>query len=330
MSTETTDLVPAENSAQKKEYATPAERFKAAEMPVLRRTVEDLANEQKACEMILTQILGAGSLLIPEDLRKDPKAALALIHYARDSGIHYQEVLQNAFVVKGKISFNTKFLITQLRRRFSIMPEYEFSGSGENLTCTVRFNDLSRIDQNGDPLYVKGVEYTLTLKEGLQSSNGSDVWKKQPKKMLQYRAAKMAIDTHWPGILGFDSGEREEYIEWANASSHIPTEGVRTVRIMGNAPTNTRLENMVKSVGPLQIESPKQEAKETQPEPATEHEFPPSLYEELSAAMQSATGMDQLSKIVDEINANKSNGELIADEISELQEMYKKRVKELK
>jgi hypothetical protein len=231
---------------------TPANRWKAAEMPVLRRSLEELQAEQQACEFILKQALGSDSMLMPEDVRKNPKAALTMIQFARNVGIDYHEVLQNAYCVKGKIGLSTKFLIAQLLRRYYIQPRYKLTGEGETLKCTVTFVDLTRVDQFGDPLPIKDIEFTLTIQEGLASSNGSDVWKKQPKKMLMYRTAKIAIDTHFSGVLGFDSGEREEYVEWANVQGYVPSdENARVVKIIGNNPDDRfqRLRGHVQSIG---------------------------------------------------------------------------------
>jgi hypothetical protein len=231
---------------------TPENRWKAAEMPVLRRSAEELQAEQQACNVILQNTLGSNSMLLPEDLRKDPKAALTLIAYARNMGLDYYEVLQNAFCIKGKIAFNTKFLIAQLRRRFDVAPRYKFTGEGDNLACSVTFVDQLRLDSYGNPIPFPDIEFSLTIKEGLASSNGSEVRKKQPKKMLGYRTVKMAIDLHFPGVLGFDSGEREEYVEWANISGYVPSDdNVRVVKMMGNNPDDRfqRLRGHVQSIG---------------------------------------------------------------------------------
>lgn len=335
MSTETAIVAVAERTT---EFTTPAERLKAAEMPVLRRSAEELAAEQKACNIILNEMLGEKSMFIPEDLRRDPKAAIVLIAYARDAGLHVMEVLQNAFVVKGKISFNTKFLIAQLRRRFSIQPIFRFTGEGDHLACHVHFVDLTRVDSvHGDPLPVKDVEFSLSMKEGLASSNGSDVWKKQPKKMLMYRTAKMAIDTYWPGVLGFDSGEREEYVEWANAEKHTPTEGVRAVKIMGPpVPVDPKLEKLLAApAAPAEIVAEKEPVAKIEPKESLLDAIPETetdeTFQSLVDMIRKADTLEALQRIKSILSRVKKEVEdgahpfVIEQDIRFLQDEFKER-----
>ncbi len=234
-----TEIVPVENIKKL------SERANASEMTTIQRTPEDLMKEQEACNIIMNQILGDQSLILNEELRKNPKAVLSLIAYARDYGLHYQEVLQNAFVVKGKISFHTKFLIAQLRRIFNIMPFWTFDGDGESQRCTVRFLDLLRVDENGDNAVMKHVEYSMTMAEALASGFNGDPWKKQPQKMIRYRTVKNAIDTHWPGILGFDFDEGNDYTTTYSSSTRMEPENEVIPIIATEIPKS---ENLVKAL----------------------------------------------------------------------------------
>ncbi|MDR1958890.1 MAG: hypothetical protein LBQ54_07590 [Planctomycetaceae bacterium] len=308
-------------------------KIRSADMPVLRRSVDELAAEQKACELIVNEVLGASAMLVPESLRKDPKALLTLVSYARDLGFSHWEVLQNAFVVSGKVTFNTKFLISVLKERYHMEPRYQWHNGRESVTVT--FVDTSRVDEHGDYLPVRDVEFTLTMQEGLQSAQkNSMVWQSQPQKMLAYRAVKMAIDTHWPGILsGADWGEREEYIEFSQAGSFVPRDnGARQIKIVRNVP-NAEIQaklfpasKTVAAPNPPEEKPKKEKPEKTAPPSPTKQE---EKKQELSAfelmrngilACNTASELESLGK---QIKVFGETGELIADEISELKDLYR-------
>jgi hypothetical protein len=315
-------------------------KIKSGDMPVLRRTPEELAEEQKACEIIVQETLGSSAMLVPEDLRKDPKALLTLVAYSRDMGFSHWEVLQNAFVIKGKLAFNTKFLVSVLGNRYNMQPRYQWHNGRESVTVT--FVDTTRVDANGDYMPIKNVSFMLTMQEGLASAQpNSQVWKTQPQKMLCYRAVKMAIDTHFPGIMsGALWGEREEFIEFANAENYIPKDtNAKQIKIIRNEVNqemrSVAFPQITKEVKQPEIKASatketKQPAKEIINEPLLESPETFSVFNHLKNAIQKAGSQDELKALQKVIKENVDTGEIIPDERAELLDLFNAKKEQLK
>lgn len=306
--------------------------------PVYKKSVSEIEEEYAKCELLLKKITAENSLLINESLQKFPNAALAVIRFALNENIPVEWALKQAFSFKvGQVAFQTQFLIDMTKRRFGVEPRYEekHDEKGNVKGCFVQFYDCYRIDGNGDPLPVKGACAYMSMSEGLASaSDNSQSWKKHARKMLRYRVAKLVIDTTWPGVLhGYSSGEQAEFVEFEHAAEWSPSPGPRPIMIMGNAPKNSRMKGMVESIS---IEKSVPEKSDTRTnvsaETVTEEEMVTEgvIFSSFLREIACSDSVEELSEVASRINETKNSGDLIPDEISELQDCYKKRLHELK
>lgn len=121
-------------------------------------------------------------------------------------GISPMMVLQNIFIVYGRPSFSSKFLIglVNASRRFKTGIRYEYSGTEgtDSYGCTAWAKDW-------DDTILKGTKVTIGMAkaEGWYTKNGSK-WPNMPDQMLQWRAGSFFVNAYAPEIaLGIQTTE---------------------------------------------------------------------------------------------------------------------------
>lgn len=148
----------------------------------------------------------ANSSLVPATFKGDIGACIIAMNMANRMGADILQVMQSLYIVHGKPSFSSAFLIACFNRcgRFSTI-RYRMEGerNTDNWSCTAYCTELA----TGD--IVEGVTVTIAMakSEGWYNKTGSK-WKTMPELMMRYRAATFLIRSVAPEIaLGFQTTE---------------------------------------------------------------------------------------------------------------------------
>ena len=148
----------------------------------------------------------AKSNLVPANFKGDVGGCLIALNMAQRMQADPLQVMQSLYVVHGKPSFSSAFLIACFNQcgRFSAL-RYVFVG--ERGTDTWGCKAITTEKSTGE--VIEGTEITIGMAkaEGWFSKAGSK-WKTMPDLMLRYRAAAFLIRTVAPELtLGFQTTE---------------------------------------------------------------------------------------------------------------------------
>jgi hypothetical protein len=151
--------------------------------------------KQFAAAQRMAQLLAA-SELVPKAMRNVPDCVIAL-EMASRIGASPLAVLQNTYIVHGKPSWSSQFLISCINAsgRFSPL-RYRFTGEvGKDSWGCVAWAK----DHDGEVLESPEVTIAMAKAEGWHGKNGSK-WKTMPQLMLCYRAATFFARLYAPEL----------------------------------------------------------------------------------------------------------------------------------
>jgi hypothetical protein len=155
---------------------------------------------QRAAKML------ASSTLVPKEYQNNlANSAVALI-MAQRLGADTLQVMQNLYVVHGRPSLSSQFLIACWNQsgKFSAM-RYEFTGQPGTDSWGCRAYATER--ETGERIEGPEVTIGMAKREGWATKNGSK-WQTMPELMLRYRAAAFLIRTAAPEIaMGMQTAE---------------------------------------------------------------------------------------------------------------------------
>ena len=162
----------------------------------------------------------ANSQLVPATFKGDIGACIIAMNMANRMGADILQVMQSLYIVHGKPSFSSAFLIACFNRcgRFSTI-RYRMEGerNTDNWSCTAYCTELA----TGE--VVEGVTVTIAMakSEGWYNKAGSK-WKTMPELMMRYRAATFLIRSVAPEIaLGFQTTEEVRDIIDVTSQSQV-------------------------------------------------------------------------------------------------------------
>ena len=168
------------------------------------------------------------SSLVPADFKGDIGSCLIALNMANRMGADPLQVMQSLYIVHGKPSFSSAFLIACFNRcgRFSTI-RYRMEGDkgSDDWGCTAYSTELA----TGE--VVEGVEVTIGMAkaEGWWSKKDkfgkeTSKWQTMPELMLRYRAATFLIRSVAPDIaLGFPT--TEEAIDITDKAQVLDNDG---------------------------------------------------------------------------------------------------------
>jgi len=139
----------------------------------------------------------ASSSLIPKEFQGNIQNTMIALEIANRIGASPLMVMQNLYIVHGRPSWSSTFIIAALNscKRFSPL-RFELSGDGDTMECFAWAYELETKDKIIGP--------TVTMKmakaEGWVDKNGSK-WKTMPTLMIRYRAAAFFGRLYAPEIL---------------------------------------------------------------------------------------------------------------------------------
>lgn len=127
----------------------------------------------------------AMSTIVPMQFQKNPANCMVAISQSQKLGVDPFTVMNNMYLIQGKISWKSEFLIAMINASGKFDTELQFEEEekdGKPYACTCyTFKDGRKIS---------GIKVTMDMadKEGWTKKNGSK-WINLPQLMLRYRAA---------------------------------------------------------------------------------------------------------------------------------------------
>jgi hypothetical protein len=154
----------------------------------------------------------AASTLVPKDYQGNVANCIVALNMANRIGADPLMVMQNLYVVHGRPSWSSQFLIATFNScgLFSSI-RYRFVGEPgkDSYGCQAYATELS----SGEVLQGAVVTVELAKKEGWHDKNGSK-WKTMPQQMLMYRAASWFVRVYAPELsMGLHTKEEVEDVE---------------------------------------------------------------------------------------------------------------------
>ena len=163
----------------------------------------------------------AKSDIVPAHYRGRPENAFIAVQTAYRMNLDPMMIMQNTFVVSGKLGMNSSFAISLANSSglFEGGIRYRIEGSDNSLKVTAYTN----LKKTGEE-----ISYTIGMKEATAEN-----WTKNPKYrtlpelMLRYRAATLLIRTHAPEVL--NGMHMVEEIEDVRAAARDVTPKTKTL-----------------------------------------------------------------------------------------------------
>lgn len=155
----------------------------------------------------------SNSSIVPENYRGQKNVANCLIalELASRTGASVMMVMQNMYVIQGKPSWSSVFLIASVNASGRFSPiRYEIEGeeATDGWRCRAYAKDLA----TGDKLEGEWITWDMVKAEGWLAKSGSK-WKTMPGQMIRYRAAAFWTRTYAPEIsLGMHTMEEVQDI----------------------------------------------------------------------------------------------------------------------
>lgn len=153
------------------------------------------------------------STLVPKDYQNNLPNSLIALEIAQRTGSSPLLVMQNLYIVHGKPSWSSQFIIAAINSCGRFKPlRFDMTGTGDDRTCvawTVERGvelpvDVGTLEQakvkNLPVLESPPVSIKIAKAEGWHDKNGSK-WKTMPELMLRYRSATFFGRLYAPEIL---------------------------------------------------------------------------------------------------------------------------------
>ena len=155
------------------------------------------------------------SKIIPDTFQGNPASVLIALDMSNRMRRNPLEVMQAMYIVHGKPSFSSSFLISLINSCGYYEPlRFRFSGEGASRACVAWTVDK----RTGEKVEGPEVSIGMAKSEGWYDKNGSK-WKTMPEVMLRYRAASFFSRAYCPDLTGgFHS--QEEALDSMESANH--------------------------------------------------------------------------------------------------------------
>lgn len=139
----------------------------------------------------------ASSTIVPTTFQKNDANCLIAIEQAQRLRVSPLMVMQNLYVIQGRPSWSSKFLIAAINNSGKFDMELQFEETkdkdGKPYSC------LAWTTKNGRRVEGMTVDMEMAKAEGWLGKNGSK-WKTMPQLMLRYRAASFFSSLNCPEL----------------------------------------------------------------------------------------------------------------------------------
>lgn len=139
----------------------------------------------------------SSSTIVPATFQKNDSNCLIAIEQAQRLHVSPLMVMQNLYVIQGRPSWSSKFLIAAINNSGKFDTELQFDETrdknGKPFSCT------AWAMKNGRRVEGMTVDMDMAKDEGWLNKNGSK-WKTMPQLMLRYRAASFFSNLQCPEL----------------------------------------------------------------------------------------------------------------------------------
>lgn len=173
------------------------------ELPAFSNT-KTFEHSQRVAKML------ASSSLVPQAYQGNVQNTMIALEMANRIGASPLQVMQNLYIVHGKPSWSSSFIIAAINacRKFSPV-RFDVTGEGATLACVAWAYDLA----TGDRLDGPRITMEMANAEGWLNKAGSK-WKTMPDLMIRYRAAAFFGRLYAPEILmGMQTADEVEDVQ---------------------------------------------------------------------------------------------------------------------
>ena len=173
----------------------------------------------------------ASSSLIPKEFQGNIQNTMIALEMANRIGASPLMVMQNLYIVHGRPSWSSSFIIAALNscNRFSPL-RFELSGEGDAMECYAWAYELATKDKIVGPT----VSMKMAKAEGWLDKNGSK-WKTMPTLMIRYRAAAFYGRLYAPEVMmGMQTSDEiiDTHASVVNGNGHAQLEQSVTLEIL--------------------------------------------------------------------------------------------------
>lgn len=180
-------------------------------------STQTFEHAQRVAKMLAT------SSLIPKEFQNNIQNVMIALEMANRIGASPLMVMQNLYIVHGKPSWSSTFIISAINscKRFEAL-KFEVTGSGDDLSCVAWTTEKGKAERIEGP----AVTMKMARLEGWIDKNGSK-WKTMPELMIRYRAAAFFGRLYAPEIM-MGMQTREEILDVRH--TEISQEEVRRLK----------------------------------------------------------------------------------------------------
>jgi len=194
------------------------------------------------------------SALIPKEFQNNIQNTMIALEMANRIGASPLAVMQNLYIVHGKPSWSSTFIIAAINSSQRFEPlRFDVTGEGDNLKC------IAWTTEKGKEHRIEGPPVTLKMAkaEGWVDKTGSK-WKTMPELMIRYRSAAFFGRLYTPEIMmGMQTKEEIMDIQHAEINQDELKklkEAERITLMINDAKTTEELDALVEYVEDEQME----------------------------------------------------------------------------
>jgi hypothetical protein len=183
----------------------------------------------------------SSSNLIPKEYQGNIQNTMIALEMANRIGATPLMVMQNLYIIHGKPSWSSSFIIAAINacKKFSPL-RFSVSGEGDGLGCFAWAYDIETKDKLEGPAITIG----MAKKEGWFTKTGSK-WQTMPELMLRYRSAAFFGRLYAPEILmGMHTTEEIQDVVESHGQTKIDKEAERIQLLISDCTTKEELENL--------------------------------------------------------------------------------------
>lgn len=200
----------------------------------------------------------ASSTIVPATFQKNDANCLIAIEQAQRLRVSPLMVMQNLYVIQGRPSWSSKFLIAAINNSGKFDMELQFEETkdkdGKPYSC------LAWTTKNGRRVEGMNVDMEMAKAEGWLGKNGSK-WKTMPQLMLRYRAASFFSSLNCPELtMGLYTKEEMQ----DNDFKEYPMEDLQE-QVKRDIAENANSEDFVVDAEAKEVESAAAEAEVVEP-----------------------------------------------------------------
>lgn len=135
--------------------------------------------------------------LVPKEFRNNVQNTVIALEMAARIGASPLAVMQNLYIVHGKPSWSSTFIIGAINSSARFSPlRFDVSGTGDDLRCVAWTTEKGKTERIEGP----AVTMKMAKLEGWVDKAGSK-WKTMPELMIRYRAAAFFGRLYTPDIM---------------------------------------------------------------------------------------------------------------------------------